>query len=171
MMPLSNPSKPIEVDYIQEPSSDSADNMKYGEDGVKYRYYLPQNYDSEKSYPIVMYLHGAGRRGGNNNDQLVNDQYIVNSLLSEKYINNPDTQCIIIAPQCPSNEKWVNIPAWDTGSYEHDLYSAGNSLEAADSVPPQNSPLRSQRFPLSAADIVPSAMAESAGDTPDAADD
>lgn len=134
MMPLSNPSKPIEVDYIQEPSSDSADNMKYGEDGVKYRYYLPQNYDSEKSYPIVMYLHGAGRRGGNNNDQLVNDQYIVNSLLSEKYINNPDTQCIIIAPQCPSNEKWVNIPAWDTGSYEHDLYSAGNSLEAAHRV-------------------------------------
>lgn len=124
----------INVDAISRAQSDAMDNMKYGNAAIPYRYYLPQNYDSEKQYPIIMYLHGAGRRGSDNNDQLINGQYIVNSLLSEKYLNNTETECIIVNPQCPSSGKWVGVPAWSTGSYNYDDISAGESLKAAHDI-------------------------------------
>ncbi len=37
-----------------------------GNDTMPYRLLLPDNYDTEKKYPLVFFLHGAGERGNDN---------------------------------------------------------------------------------------------------------
>ena len=39
-------------------------------DTLPYRILLPQNYNINKHYPMVLFLHGAGERGSNNEKQL-----------------------------------------------------------------------------------------------------
>ena len=72
---------------------------------LNYRIHLPKNMDPKKRYPLVLFLHGAGERGDDNKRQLAHG---AKQLLdySEKSNNN----AIIIAPQCPKNKKWVNVP-------------------------------------------------------------
>jgi predicted peptidase len=36
-----------------------------GTDTLPYRLLLPVNYDSQKEYPLILFLHGAGERGNN----------------------------------------------------------------------------------------------------------
>ena len=64
---------------------------------IPYRYYLPADYEtSGKDYPVFLYMHGNGSRGTNNTAQL--STYSINNAVYEsKY------ECIMIAPQCPSN--------------------------------------------------------------------
>src|SRR3954466_14928223 len=38
-----------------------------------YRLYVPRNYDPTHSYPVVLFLHGAGEVGTNNVSQLNNN--------------------------------------------------------------------------------------------------
>ena len=64
---------------------------------IPYRYYLPEGYEtSGKDYPVFLYMHGNGSRGTNNTAQL--STYSINNAVYEsKY------ECIMIAPQCPTN--------------------------------------------------------------------
>ena len=50
--------------------------------------------------PLILFLHGAGERGNDNQSQL--------TIGLPKLIENIKTPCLIVAPQCPKNEKWVN---------------------------------------------------------------
>ena len=75
------------------------------------RIYVPYNYDPDKSYPVLTLLHGAGERGSNNESQLVN---MVTNLF--KLQNSPMWESIVICPQCPSGEQWVDTP-WENGGY------------------------------------------------------
>ncbi|MEQ1675774.1 MAG: phospholipase, partial [Chitinophagaceae bacterium] len=38
---------------------------------LPYRILYPENYDKSKKYPLVLFLHGAGERGNDNEKQLV----------------------------------------------------------------------------------------------------
>ncbi|MFN2439957.1 MAG: phospholipase, partial [Chitinophagaceae bacterium] len=40
-------------------------------DTMPYRLLLPENYDPAKKYPLILFLHGAGERGNDNELQLV----------------------------------------------------------------------------------------------------
>ena len=42
----------------------------HGTDTLRYRILYPENYDSKKSYPLLVFLHGAGERGNDNEHQL-----------------------------------------------------------------------------------------------------
>jgi predicted peptidase len=56
-------------------------------------------------YPIVLFLHGAGERGTDNDIQLaVMPGQLVSAAGQSKY------PCFILAPQCPKNDVWVNFP-------------------------------------------------------------
>src|ERR1043166_5186478 len=37
---------------------------------LNYRLLLPVNYDPQKSYPVILYLHGAAARGSDNTEPL-----------------------------------------------------------------------------------------------------
>ena len=72
---------------------------------LPYRLHIPVGYDSAKTYPLVLFFHGAGERGTDNLNQL---KHGVKSLTS------PDAQAkypaFVIAPQCPVGKQWVDMP-------------------------------------------------------------
>jgi lysophospholipase L1-like esterase/poly(3-hydroxybutyrate) depolymerase len=77
-----------------------------GADGgvLNYRLLKPQNYDATKKYPLVLFLHGAGERGSNNVAQLKHGAPLfVKPEVREKY------PCIVVVPQCPTEQKWADI--------------------------------------------------------------
>ncbi len=71
---------------------------------MPYRLYVPENYDESKSYPIILFLHGAGESGTDNQVQ-IKDNLLLETLVSPEYIDsNP---CIVVAPQ--STCSWGDI--------------------------------------------------------------
>lgn len=65
---------------------------------------LPENYNAKKQYPLIIFLHGGGERGVDNQSQL---KY-VSELFMEKQFRK-DIPCLILLPQCPDGEYWVNV--------------------------------------------------------------
>ncbi|SFZ94318.1 Phospholipase/Carboxylesterase [Flaviramulus basaltis] len=72
-------------------------------DTLQYRMLLPKNFSEEKQYPVVLFLHGAGERGSNNESQLVNG-----SKLFLNDMNRGAFPAIVIFPQCPKEGYWSN---------------------------------------------------------------
>ena len=95
--------------------------------GLPYCLFVPSVMETGQSYPVVLSLHGAGERGSDNQLQL-NDTGIVPFLTEEEfYAQNP---CIILAPQCPEGEQWVDTP-WEDGSYSIEEVPISEELQAA----------------------------------------
>ncbi|HUT32908.1 MAG TPA: prolyl oligopeptidase family serine peptidase [Planctomycetota bacterium] len=90
-----------------------------GSDGGKllYRLLRPKGYDPNKTYPLVLVLHGAGGRGGDNWGQ-IKDQPAPFLALAGDAVQDKHP-CIVVAPQCPGGKQWVNWP-WGKGSYSQD---------------------------------------------------
>jgi Predicted peptidase len=75
-----------------------------GKDTLRYRVLLPLDYDSSQTYPLVLFLHGAGERGNNNEDQLKHgSQLFTDSAVRKKY------PAIVLFPQCGRNDFWARI--------------------------------------------------------------
>ncbi|HZY81928.1 MAG TPA: prolyl oligopeptidase family serine peptidase [Cyclobacteriaceae bacterium] len=72
-----------------------------GNDTLRYRLLLPENYDKSKKYPLVLFLHGGGERGNDNEKQLL---HCLPRFLEPA--NRKNLQCIVIAPQCPLADSW-----------------------------------------------------------------
>ncbi len=68
---------------------------------LNYRVLYPLNYSPEKQYPVILFLHGAGERGDDNEAQLLHGGDMFAS-----YENQTQYPAIIIAPQCPKDESW-----------------------------------------------------------------
>lgn len=66
----------------------------------KYVQYLPENYDKNQKYPLVLYLHGSGQRGDNVED--VTKHGFMRYVREE----NRKYPFIIISPQCPLDKYW-----------------------------------------------------------------
>ena len=73
-------------------------------DTIPYRILLPKNFDSGKQYPMVLFLHGAGERGNDNEKQLIHGA----GMFLEDSIRNK-YPAIVVFPQCPQNSFWANI--------------------------------------------------------------
>jgi predicted peptidase len=76
----------------------------WGQDTLPYRLLLPLNYNAKKNYPLVLFLHGAGERGNDNEKQLSHggDHFLIDSIRK----NYP---AIVVFPQCATNGFWSNI--------------------------------------------------------------
>ena len=71
---------------------------------VKYRWSAPESVEAGKTYPLVLFLHGAGERGTDNTAQI---KHGVTSILEgAKKLGDP---CFLIAPQCPPDRWWSPI--------------------------------------------------------------
>ena len=90
---------------------------------LPYRIYIPFNYDPEKPCPLVVNLHGAGLRGDDNMKHLK----FIDIPMSMPEVNLDDA--IIICPQCPENQKWVDSN-WSVGSYSLAGVPESNELAA-----------------------------------------
>lgn len=71
---------------------------------LPYRILLPEGYDMQKKYPLLLFLHGAGERGEDNELQLVHGSKL---FLAEDFRQR--FPAIIVFPQCPTNEYWGSI--------------------------------------------------------------
>lgn len=90
---------------------------------LPYRIYIPFNYSPDKSYPLLVNLHGAGLRGSDNEKQLK----FIDTLL--KMPELPLDDAIIIFPQCPETDRWVDTD-WSAGSYSTDAVAESDELKA-----------------------------------------
>ena len=79
-------------------------------DTLPYRILFPENYDKSKSYPLVLFLHGAGERGHDNESQLIHG-----SSLFTNPENRAKFPAIVIYPQCPKNGYWAPIESREKG--------------------------------------------------------
>ncbi|HEX4142562.1 MAG TPA: dienelactone hydrolase family protein [Pirellulales bacterium] len=71
---------------------------------LPYRLLKPARIEPGKLYPLVLFLHGAGERGDDNEKQLM---YLPTWLASDK--NRRSYPCFVIAPQCPDDERWSDV--------------------------------------------------------------
>ncbi len=72
-----------------------------GNDTLHYRILYPAKYKKNKAYPLVMFLHGSGERGNDNEAQLTHGAKLFLEPTNRKYFEG-----IVIFPQCPKNMTW-----------------------------------------------------------------
>jgi len=111
--PAQNP-EPVTQEGITEEEAEEAEppldleseSYQYGSfRNMPYRILLPRNYDSTRSYPLHVFLHGIGERGVDNERQLsVGSLSFQADSIREKYPS------FIIFPQCPDTHYWFSEP-------------------------------------------------------------
>ena len=74
-------------------------DAEYGKT-MNYRLYLPPTYDPSKEYPMVVYLHGAGRDASHPISIIT-----INSLLAQS-VRYSEKDVICVIPQCIENCDW-----------------------------------------------------------------
>ena len=74
----------------------------YKSDTLRYRVLFPENYNKNKSYPLVLFLHGSGERGNDNQKQIIHGA----SLFTDS-LNRQNFPAIVLFPQCPANQSWI----------------------------------------------------------------
>jgi predicted peptidase len=73
-------------------------------DTLPYRILFPEQYDRTRKYPLILFLHGAGERGNDNEKQLTHGASL---FMQEK--NRSSFPAIVIFPQCPLNSYWASV--------------------------------------------------------------
>ena len=71
-------------------------------DTLNYRILWPANYDKNQKYPLVLFLHGGGERGNDNEKQLTHGAKL---FLDADF--RADHPCIVMIPQCPTDSYWA----------------------------------------------------------------
>lgn len=75
-----------------------------GSISLPYRILYPEHYDKNQTYPVILFLHGAGERGSDNAKQLTHGSRLF--LSSE---NRQAFPCIVLMPQCPTDSYWGSV--------------------------------------------------------------
>lgn len=132
--------KPVSLNDVIIRSETGFDKQVYDDNGYKLNYclYEPEDLDKSKdSRPLILFLHGAGERGSDNEAQLKNA--ILQVVGDDK--NNEWSSSIVIAPQCPSStggntnsdvndpNKWAETN-WTKGNYSQDNLPESKPLHA-----------------------------------------
>lgn len=80
-------------------------------DTMPYRILLPRDYDPNKQYPLVFFLHGRGESGSDNMKQLANGAALfLKDSVRERF------PAIVVFPQCPATNYWSNVQMVTQGS-------------------------------------------------------
>ncbi len=75
-----------------------------------FRILSPNDDLTNKKYPLVIFLHGAGERGGDNKAQLTHGA----KLFADSIAKYP---CYVVAPQCPTGLRWTEVD-WTMDSHK-----------------------------------------------------
>jgi predicted peptidase len=75
-----------------------------GDPVVRYRLLEPADRSTSAAHPLVIFLHGAGERGGDNRLQL---RYLPEYLASDE--GRRRYPCFALVPQCPADDRWVDV--------------------------------------------------------------
>lgn len=74
---------------------------------LPYRLFVPTNYLGTNKYPLVIFLHGVGERGTDNVVQLSANIGVLSFISQSNQAAHP---CLLVAPQCPTNDdaSWID---------------------------------------------------------------
>lgn len=105
--------------HAQDTTVFKAGTHKYEEGELKYRVLYPKGYQKSRQLPLLIFLHGAGERGGDNKKQLTHG--------SKLFVDNREKYpAIVIFPQCPKDDYWANVEAErDTEGNRHFNFKTG----------------------------------------------
>lgn len=88
----------------QDLSSYKKENFITSRDTLKYRILYPENFRPDQKYPVMIFLHGRGESGSDNEKQLTHGAKM---FLSNEF--RKDYPAIVIFPQCPEDSYWANV--------------------------------------------------------------
>lgn len=99
-----------------------SDEYEHEETGITlpYRLIIPEFYDERYIFPLVVFFHGAGERGLDNERQL--DQCV-------QQIADNMPKAIILVPQCDGMSRWVETD-WTKGGYSVDEIPESDEMMA-----------------------------------------
>ncbi|MCH2183021.1 MAG: prolyl oligopeptidase family serine peptidase [Mariniblastus sp.] len=97
-----------------------------GSGSLPYRLYSPAGLETGKQVPLVVYLHGIGARGDDNQKQLSATRFLENINRSGFFAQHP---CYILAPQCAEDSRW-------SGATLQDLLALINQVVQMNGVDP-----------------------------------
>lgn len=80
----------------------SAGSASGGGIEIPYRLLAPANVEEGKTYPVILFLHGAGERGSDNELQL---KHFPERMVSPERMET--FPCFLLAPQCPAGARWT----------------------------------------------------------------
>lgn len=75
-----------------------------GSYSMPYRLCVPPQMNVDTVYPLVLYFHGAGERGDDNDITLKNG--VLNFVSEENRVAHP---CFVLVPQCAPKYRWVEV--------------------------------------------------------------
>ena len=105
-------------------TKDAFEKKEYSDEGksINYRILYPEGFSKSKSYPVVLFLHGAGERGSDNEKQLVHGSSL---FLDADY--RKEHPSIVVFPQCPQESYWANVDV-DRSSFplKFDFHAGGD---------------------------------------------
>ncbi len=71
---------------------------------LPYRLHVPDQYDGQEAYPLILFLHGAGERGTDNFQQV----FVGVNLILATMLDQPAYDAFLLVPQCPSDKGWAS---------------------------------------------------------------
>lgn len=75
-----------------------------GKDTLLYRIMFPKDFSEDKQYRLILFLHGSGERGNDNEKQLVHgSKLFANEMVRDSF------PAIVIFPQCPEQDYWSDV--------------------------------------------------------------
>lgn len=112
---------------------------------LNYQISIPENLAAAQRVPLLIFFHGAGERGDDNQAQL---KHGTSQIL--EFTKTNKQPAIIVAPQCPNGKQWVNTP-WGDLSHtmpEHPSEPMQLAIDLLDSLV-QNLPVDQSRIYVS----------------------
>ncbi|MEO7046808.1 MAG: prolyl oligopeptidase family serine peptidase [Ferruginibacter sp.] len=92
-------------------------------DSLNYRMLYPDA-DPFRKYPLVIFLHGSGERGNDNDAQL--KWGAMNFATDQNMMLHP---ALVVAPQCPKNMEWANFSKKEGSTERHLLPTPSKPME------------------------------------------
>ncbi len=111
---------------------------------LPYRLLEPDGIEKGSSYPLVIFLHGSGERGNDNELQL---KHLSETFLTDEYMQMYSS--FVIFPQCPEEETWGTVEViddkWYVGEASEPTASGQAVLDLIDDFI-RNNPVDRQRI-------------------------
>lgn len=95
---------------------------------MPYRLFVPRDIQPGERVPLLVSFHGAGSRGRDNRKHL--RPWVAGWLAEEVQKDHP---CIILMPQCPAGQRWVDTP-WGRGDYSFSRIPVSGPMKLAKAI-------------------------------------
>jgi len=92
---------------------------------LPYRVLYPENYNKKKTYPLIVFLHGSGERGSDNEKQL---KHIADKFQTAEFRKKYPS--IILFPQCAEEDSWAVVKKHEGKWLVEDTEKTTPSMEA-----------------------------------------